>query len=142
MIRHVADPTNPNFRVKSNKVTALAIGEVIAEGFGWASFTGQNTYREPGWPESEGNHRFTVYVEDRGEPGSDQETPDRFWIEVRTADEVVIAISSFPRSPEANSGELNALDLQGGNVQVPHEGNNGGGGNGGGGNGGGGNGNN
>ena len=111
MIRHLDDGTI--FRVKSNALNGLALGE--GDGFGWASFTGKNTYKEPDWEEPEGNHAFTAYVEDHSEPGADEVTPDRFWIEVRGKDGVVIADSSMPRP-----GDVNAVDLVGGNIQVPH----------------------
>jgi hypothetical protein len=63
-----------------------------------------------------GNYRFTAYVEDHGESGSDPVTPDRFWIEIRDKDGVVVTELSIP-SP----GSENALDLVGGNIQVPHD---------------------
>lgn len=72
MIRHLSDGTV--FRVKSNALDGLAVGEdkdpETGETFGWSSFSGKATYLEPGWPEPVGNHKFVAYVEDRNEPGS------------------------------------------------------------------------
>ena len=77
LIRHLSDGSI--YRVKSNALYGLALGEVIAPPYGWASFNGKATYLEPGWPAPEGNHEFVVYVEDRDEHGTGT---DRVWIEV------------------------------------------------------------
>jgi hypothetical protein len=78
LIRHLADDTI--YRVKSNALYGLALGEGKKAPMGWAPFSGKSTYQEPGWPRPEGNHEFLAYVEDRNEPGNGT---DRFWIEVR-----------------------------------------------------------
>lgn len=103
LIRHLADDTI--YRVKSNALYGLALGEDPDVPMGWASFSGKSTYMEPGWPEPIGNYEFTVYVEDRDEPGT---AVDRFWIEV-------VDGLSLPR--EATD---NAIEIGGGNVVVPH----------------------
>jgi VCBS repeat-containing protein len=114
LIRHLNDGTI--YRVKSNAMDGLAIGEDPGPpAYGWASFSGKATYREPGWSDPVGNYRFTTYVEDLGEPGSHGAAPDRFWIEVRDKDGVVLGISSLTQP-----GDANAEDLAGGNIQVPH----------------------
>ncbi|MCL1588448.1 MAG: PKD domain-containing protein, partial [Actinomycetia bacterium] len=113
MIRHLADGTI--YRVKSNALNGLAIGTGNdGEDFGWASFSGKSTYREPGWADAVGNHTFIVYVEDHGTSGADV---DRFWIEIRDKDGAVITASSM-----LASASTNAVLLGGGNIVVPHDG--------------------
>ncbi len=80
------------------------------DGFGWASFSGKATYREPGWPEPIGNYYFLTYVEDWGEPGVN----DRFWIEVQDSDGVIQTLA-LPRDAVSN-----AEVIDGGNIVVPH----------------------
>ncbi len=104
LIRHLADDTI--YRVKSNALYGLALGEDSKVPMGWASFSGKSTYQEPGWIEPIGNYEFTVYVEDRNEPGSGV---DRFWIEVVNG-------LSLPREAVNN-----AVELGGGNIVVPHQ---------------------
>jgi hypothetical protein len=113
MIRHMADGSI--YRIKSNALSGLALGTANdGEDFGWATFSGKSTYREPGWADSVGNHNFIVYVEDHGTPGADT---DRFWIEIRDKDGAVMAASSM-----LPSADVNAVLLGGGNIVVPHEG--------------------
>ena len=116
MIRHLADGSI--YRVKSNALSGLALGTSNdGEDFGWASFSGKSTYREPGWADAVGNHTFIVYVEDHGTPGADV---DRFWIEIRDKDGALIDASSM-----LASADTNAVFLGGGNIVVPHDGGNG-----------------
>jgi hypothetical protein len=103
LIRHMADGTI--YRVKSNALYGLALGEGTGEPMGWASFGGKCTYKEPNWPESIGNYEFLLYVEDRDEPGTG---PDRFWIEV-------IDGLALERAAEDHTEPL-----AGGNIVVPH----------------------
>ncbi|MGD8856955.1 MAG: PKD domain-containing protein, partial [Chloroflexota bacterium] len=110
LIRHLADGTK--YRVKSNALEGLSIGD--AGLFGWASFSGKNTYLEPGMPEPIGNHTFLAYVEDHDEPGNGI---DRFWIETRDKDGLVIPDLSMTRP-----GSANAELILGGNIFVPHSG--------------------
>ena len=105
LIRHLADSTI--YRVKSNALYGLALGEDPSIPMGWASFSGKSTYKEPAWLEPVGNSEFMVYVEDRNEPGTGV---DRFWIEV-------IGGLALPR--EATD---NAVEIRGGNIVVPHNG--------------------
>jgi hypothetical protein len=107
MVRHLADGTS--FRVKSNSISGLSVGK--GTGFSWASFTGKNTYREPGWVDAVGNYSFTAYVEDRGAPG----TTDRFWIEVKDKAGKVVQSVSVGRA-----ATVGAVTLGGGNIVVPH----------------------
>jgi len=107
LIRHL--PDGSIYRVKSNALYGLALGD--ESDFGWASFSGKSTYKEPDWDEPKGNYEFVVYVEDWDEPGTGT---DRFWIEV---------IEGMPMSSPANE---KAVAIQGGNIVVPHGGKGGG----------------
>ena len=80
LIRHLDDGTGQIYRVKSNALYGLSLGEAGDPAFGWASFSGKCTYLEPGWEEAIGNYRFIVYAEDWNEPGAGF---DQFWLEVR-----------------------------------------------------------
>jgi hypothetical protein len=110
LILHVAP--GEKYRVKSNALYGLSIGEAGDPVYGWASFSGKCTYKDKDWEEAEGNHEFLVYVEDHGEPGKDV---DRFWIEVYDKDDNVIAVMSMGR-PATDYTET----LGGGNIVVPH----------------------
>jgi hypothetical protein len=107
IIRHLADGSI--YRLKSNALDGLALGDEGSSG--WATFAGKATYRSPSMPEPEGNHTFTVYVEDYGEPGDG----DRFWVEIRDKDGLIV--TAFSLSVEAAD---NAATLEGGNIVVPH----------------------
>ena len=110
LIRHTQDGI---YRLKSNALNGLALGQPADGSFGWASFSGKATYLEPGWEEALGNHEFIVYVEDHDEPGSGA---DRFWIEV--------ARDGLPQelslAREATDNDHSVL-LSGGNIVVPHQ---------------------
>jgi hypothetical protein len=110
LIRHL--PDGSIYRVKSNALYGLALGEMEVDGenIGWASFAGKSTYLEPGWPEPIGNYEFLVYVEDHNEPGTGV---DRFWFEVRDKDRI-------PDMSMAEPATTNAEYIQGGNIVVPH----------------------
>jgi hypothetical protein len=110
LIRHLANGSL--YRVKSNAMSGLAVGESQDPAFGWASFSGKCTYKDVDWLEPEGNHRFLTYVEDYGEPGKGV---DRFWIEVYDKDGDVIEVMSMGRP-----AEINAMTIEGGNIVVPH----------------------
>jgi hypothetical protein len=107
LIRHLPDGTI--YRVKSNAINGLALGE--ESDYGWATFSGKATYLEPGWPEPVGNHTFFVYVEDNGEPGGGT---DRLWIEIQDQQDDPVALSMDLVAVD------NAETLEGGNVIVPH----------------------
>jgi hypothetical protein len=103
LIRHLSDGSI--YRIKSNALEGLAIGEDISVPMGWASFSGKCTYFEPGWQEPVGNYNFTVYVEDRNEPGIDL---DKFWINI-------IGGLSI-----GGTGITNSVPIEGGNIIIPH----------------------
>ena len=108
VIRHLRDGSI--YRLKSNAMMGLSVGESRNPAFGWATINGKATYQEPGWLEALGNYSFVAYVEDYGEPG----TSDRFWIEVKDRNSVVKTDLSM--SQRATS---NAVTIQRGNIVVP-----------------------
>jgi hypothetical protein len=111
LIRHLAD--GQKYRIKSNALSGLAVGTSDDSGaYGWASFSGKATYLEPGMSEPVGNHGFTVYVEDRNEPGSGA---DRFWITARDQSGSVIPGMSLSEPAPGNT-----VSIQGGNIVAPH----------------------
>jgi hypothetical protein len=112
LIRHLADGPGESYRLKSNALYGLSLGETGEPGFGWASFSGKCTYRDKDWQHSEGNHEFLVYVEDHGEPGAGA---DQFWIELHDKNGNVVAVLSMGRDAVDN-----AETLGGGNIHVPH----------------------
>ncbi len=92
LIRQLSDGTK--YRVKSNALNGLALGEDRTIAFGWASFTGKATYLEPGWTDPIGNHGFTVYVEDHDEPGTGI---DRIWMSVDDKDGNPVSLTGEAR---------------------------------------------
>jgi PKD repeat protein len=109
LIRHTEEG---NYRIKSNALDGLSLGESDSPAFGWASFTGKCTYKDKGWEEPIGNHQFLVYVEDHNEPGAGH---DQFWIEVYDGNgDLVPAMSMEPPATE------HTVTLDGGNIVVPH----------------------
>jgi cysteine-rich repeat protein len=106
LISHLPDGTK--YRVKSNALYGLALGETMKNGetCGWASFSGKSR------PEPEGNHEFMTYVEDCNNPGLGM---DSFWIEVHDKDGNIIDALSMPREAYDNTEYL-----RGGNIVVPH----------------------
>jgi hypothetical protein len=109
LIRHVAE--DEIYRVKSNALYGLALGESSDPAFGWASFSGKCTYKDVGWELPIGNHTFLVYVEDHGEPGGQ----DGVWLEIFDKNLDLILAMSMDR-PALDNTEA----LQGGNIVVPH----------------------
>jgi hypothetical protein len=103
LTRHLADGSF--YRIRSNTLYGLALGQDRTVPMGWAAFSGNGSYQEPGWRKAIGGYAFTVYVEDRNTPGKGT---DRFWIEVAGG-------LSLPRAATAN-----AVPLAGGNLIVPH----------------------
>src|SRR5438128_1250531 len=56
VIRHL--PDGSIYRLKSNSLGALSIGQDTTVPMGWASFTGKATYLQPGWSVPIGNYSF------------------------------------------------------------------------------------
>jgi hypothetical protein len=109
IIRHKEDGSI--YRVKSNALDGLAIGDLDSGGDGWASFAGKSTYIEPGWPKPLGNYRFIVYTEDWNEPGAGH---DNFWLEITDRALVPDEDMSMDRP-----GHENTVTIVGGNIVVP-----------------------
>ena len=109
LIRHL--PDGSKYRIKSNALFGLAIGD--EDGYGWASFAGKCTYKDPSMVEPVGNHQFVTYVEDHGEPGAGV---DRFWLQVFDKDDDLIADLSMDETAVSN-----AETIVGGNIVVPHK---------------------
>ena len=65
--------------------------------------------------ENEGNHLFFIYAEDHGEQGCGQDPSDRFWIEVWDKDDLTVMQVNGP------DADLDAENIQCGNIYVPHE---------------------
>jgi hypothetical protein len=110
LIRHL--PDGSSYRVKISAQSGLALGEDPGVPMGWAIFSGQCTYREPGWSQYSGNYTFVVYVEDRGEPGT---SVDRIWIEIKDAEGQIVPVMSMAREAITHT-----VTLSGGNLVVPH----------------------
>jgi len=111
VMKHLPDGTK--YRVKSNAMIGLAVGDEID--FGWASFTGKCTFQDPTMVDPEGNYSFVAYVEDLGEPGTGA---DRIWLQVFDKSDTLITEFSLPDAAVDNAETIN-----GGNIVVPHSGN-------------------
>jgi PKD repeat protein len=112
IIRHCSDGSI--YRMKSNALYGLAVGESLDPAFGWASFSGKGTYKDKEWLEPIGNYEFVAYVEDHNEPGTGH---DQFWIEVLDKERNVIGEMSMDREAVGHT-----TTLGGGNIVVPHGG--------------------
>ena len=111
LIRHLPDGTK--YRIKSNKLFGLAIGDGINIGaFGWASFAGKCTYLDPSLVDPIGNHEFVTYVEDHNEPGAGF---DKLWLQVFDMGGDLIGDMSMDETAVSN-----AETIVGGNIVVPH----------------------
>jgi hypothetical protein len=113
-----------NYVVKSNSMNPVAISPIpgTTPTLYSATLTGKATYAVPPWdpPLSPwcpadrkcGNYSFTVYVEDRKEPGAGY---DKYWIEVKDPGGAVVGMVSMSRS----AGQAVPVVISGGNIQVP-----------------------
>ncbi len=107
-----------NYILKSNAMGTLTTTKDVAGNFWTALLKGKATFQVPNsQPALEcgerkcGNYSWTMYVEDRKEPGSGY---DKFWLEVKDSNGVVVAKMSLPNPPAAN-----AKIIDQGNIQVP-----------------------
>ena len=100
-------------RIKSSALTGLAVGE--KDDFTWASFSGKATYERPNG-EIEGNHTFVAYVEDDEKSSDGALTADRFWVELRDKDGLVVLKLSMDK-PTLNNAVT--IDEAMGNISVP-----------------------
>jgi len=113
-IRSLSDGSS--CRMKSNVFDgAVGKGASGSTPFGWATMAGKATYIGSGWGSALGNYTFTAYAEDRSNSGRVASSPDRFWIEVKDKDGVVVGLMSMDRNAVAN-----AVALTSGEVVVPH----------------------
>ena len=129
LMRHQLDAITcleGNYKVKSNALNGMALGEVEdVPPYGWATFSGKATFREPGMDNTGGNP-FLAYVEDHGEQGCNQIPTDEFWIEVKTKEGVVLLQLNGPEPADndpANDPPLDGDDepIECGNIIVPHK---------------------
>ena len=111
-VRHHANGRKSRF--ESNSInSAVAIGEDLTVPMGWAVLAGKSTYTT--WDAATssevtlGGQPFTVYVEDRGEPGAGV---DRVWM----GGPGVLALPGT-----LATAKTSGVTLTGGNVAVPHK---------------------
>ena len=110
VLRHHSDGTVS--RLKSNALGSLALGSDDNVAMGWASFDGKATYTTwdagAGDYATVGNQSFTIYAEDRNNPGSGI---DRIWVGGPGLLKMTGALSA---------AGTNAAALTGGDVSAPH----------------------
>jgi hypothetical protein len=120
LMRHTVDENCEyagSYRVKSNAIEAMSLGEDEDGAFGWAAASGKAVYREPDLVD-EGNYTFVMYVEDHGEEGCGQDPADVFRIVVRDKDgNDVDDLSFFLDGDEGGEGG----QIECGNILVPHK---------------------
>ncbi|HEX6049383.1 MAG TPA: Ig-like domain repeat protein, partial [Gemmatimonadaceae bacterium] len=110
-VRHHANGRKSRFESNSLN-SAAAIGEDLTVPMGWAVLSGKATYTT--WDAATsayvtlGGQAFTVYVEDRGEPGAGL---DRVWMGGP-------GLLKLPGT--VSTARTSAVTLTGGNVAVPH----------------------
>jgi hypothetical protein len=111
-----------NYMLKSNSIGTLTVTKDTttdpANPFWTAVLKGKATYQVPDGQallpcgsRKCGGYTWTMYVEDRKEPGSGY---DRFWLELRDSSNNVVSRLSLPSTPFAN-----AKVIDHGNIQVP-----------------------
>jgi predicted RNA-binding protein with TRAM domain len=111
-VRHHANGRKSRFESNSLN-SAVAVGEDLTVPMGWAVVSGKSTYTT--WDAATssdvtlGGQAFTVYVEDRGEPGAGV---DRVWM----GGPGVLALPGT-----LSTAKTSAVTLTGGNVAVPHK---------------------
>ena len=111
-VRHHANGRKSRFESNSLN-SAVAVGEDLTVPMGWAVVSGKSTYTTWAAATSSdvtlGGQAFTVYVEDRGEPGAGV---DRVWM----GGPGVLALPGT-----LSTAKTSAVTLTGGNVAVPHK---------------------
>jgi alpha-tubulin suppressor-like RCC1 family protein len=111
-VRHHANGRKSRFESNSLN-SAVALGEDLTVPMGWAVLSGKSTYTT--WDAATsaevtlGGQAFTVYVEDRGEPGAGV---DRVWM----GGPGVLTLAGT-----LTTARTSAVTLTGGNVAVPHK---------------------
>lgn len=110
-VRHQANGHKSRFESTALN-SAIAVGEDPTVPMGWAVVSGKGTYTT--WDAAKssdvslGSQAFTVYVEDRGDPGSGT---DRVWMGGP-------GVLTLPGT--LSTAAASAVALTGGNVSVPH----------------------
>jgi uncharacterized repeat protein (TIGR01451 family) len=109
-----------NYILKSNSMGSLTVAKDSTNTFWTAVLKGKATYQVPvGQPalwcgdRKCGGYNWTMYVEDRKEPGSGY---DRFWLELKDPSGNIVTRLSLPTTPTIAG---NAVTITGGNIQVP-----------------------
>ena len=109
-VRHRTDGTVS--RLKSNALGDMALGENATVPMGWATFNGKATYTTwdatAGAYVTVGNQSFSVYAEDRNDPGTGI---DRIWLG---------APGALAMPGTASTATSNTAALTGGGVAVSH----------------------
>jgi hypothetical protein len=107
-----------NYMLKSNSMGSLTVTKDGSGTFWTAVLKGKATYQVPVGQGTLycgdrkcGGYTWTMYVEDRQEPGSGY---DKFWLEVKDPSGNVVARLSLPQLPAPN-----AKIIDHGNIQVP-----------------------
>jgi hypothetical protein len=107
-----------NYVLKSNAMGSLTVTKDTSGAFWTAVLKGKATYQVPPsqpllWCNDRkcGGYTWTMYVEDRAEPGSGV---DKFWLEVKDPSNAVVSKLSLPQLPATN-----AKIIDHGNIQVP-----------------------
>jgi len=109
LIAHLDDGSK--YRIKSNALYGMALGDI--SGVGWASFSGKCTYRYPvpgSDPVNVGGQEFMAYVTDGNNPGDGVDT---FWFTVLEQPFTLDAGGD-------NQIDGEQVEIQGGNIVVPH----------------------
>jgi uncharacterized repeat protein (TIGR01451 family) len=107
-----------NYMLKSNSMGTLTVTKDSTNTFWTAVLKGKATYQVPSSQPALscglnkcGGYTWTMYVEDRQEPGSGY---DKFWLEVRDGNNNIVSLMSLPQTPA-----LYAKVIDHGNIQVP-----------------------
>jgi uncharacterized repeat protein (TIGR01451 family) len=107
-----------NYMLKSNAMGSLTVTKDSTNTFWTAVLKGKATYQVPSTQPllacgslKCGGYTWTMYVEDRREPGSGY---DRFWLEVKDSSNNLVARVSLPQLPVDF-----AKVIDNGNIQVP-----------------------
>jgi hypothetical protein len=114
-----------NYIVKSNALGNLAVSQVTTTtpSYWTATLTGKATYSIPSGTlycgtNKCGGYTFTMYAEDRAEPGAGV---DKYWFQLKDPNTgLVVAQGSVPSPNTTGGAAANASTITGGNVQIPH----------------------
>jgi uncharacterized repeat protein (TIGR01451 family) len=113
-----------NYIIKSNALGNLAVSQVTTTtpSYWIATLTGKATYAIPSGTlycgvNKCGGYTFTMYAEDRAEPGAGV---DKYWFQLKDPNTgQVVAQGSLP-SAATGGAAASAVTIVGGNIQIPH----------------------